>query len=254
MSKADYAEHQTLDWCVGRTPTPIVAYVALYTAAPSDSGGGTEVTGASYARVATLTSDWGTPTGGSVANTAAIVFPTASGAYPATVTHFGILDAATSGNLIRWAALTTPRTVASGETPGSRPVRWCSRRTKWRPTSATCRRISRATRRVPRLGVRARGAIRRDRARPGRRHGPDQLAQQRGAASANTFAGYEIWRFNDAFQATKPVFIKIEYGVAAVVDRPSLRVTASSATNGAGTPSGQMSALRRRSNPIRPRP
>lgn len=61
-------------------------------------------------------------------------------------------------------------------------------------------------------------------------------------AAINTAAGYEIWRFNDALQATKPVFIKIEYGSGAVVDRPSLWITTGSVTNGAGTLSGQSRA------------
>lgn len=60
----------------------------------------------------------------------------------------------------------------------------------------------------------------------------------------STYAGYEIWRFNDSLQATKPVFIKIEYGIGTVADRPALRLTVSTATNGAGTPSGQVSSVR----------
>lgn len=52
------------------------------------------------------------------------------------------------------------------------------------------------------------------------------------------FAGYEIWRFNDTLQATKPVFIKIEYGVTSGIDRPNLRITVGTGTNGAGTLTG----------------
>lgn len=61
--------------------------------------------------------------------------------------------------------------------------------------------------------------------------------------TANNYAGYEIWRFNDSFQATAPVFIKIEYGAGSPVDRPNLRVQVSSATNGAGTPTGQVGGI-----------
>jgi hypothetical protein len=117
MTKTDFAENKTLDWCVGRTISPITAYVALYTAAPSDAGGGTEVTGASYARAATATADWDVPAAGSVANVNAIAFPRATGAYPAPATHWGIVDAVSGGNLVRWAALTTPKTIVSGDTP-----------------------------------------------------------------------------------------------------------------------------------------
>jgi hypothetical protein len=57
----------------------------------------------------------------------------------------------------------------------------------------------------------------------------------------NTSAGYEIWRFSDALQATLPIFIKVEYGTGSVVNRPSFWITVGSATNGAGTLSGALS-------------
>ncbi len=54
----------------------------------------------------------------------------------------------------------------------------------------------------------------------------------------NTYAGFEVWRFNDAEQATTPVFIKLEYGRGGVTTRAALRVDVGSATNGSGTLSG----------------
>lgn len=59
----------------------------------------------------------------------------------------------------------------------------------------------------------------------------------------STFAGYEIWRFNDSLQATRPVFIKIEYGVSSAVDRPGLRFSVATGTNGAGTLTGGVTNL-----------
>jgi hypothetical protein len=56
---------------------------------------------------------------------------------------------------------------------------------------------------------------------------------------ASAYAGYEIWRFTDALQATLPVFIKLEYGVGSAVDRPSLAVTVGAGTNGAGSINSQ---------------
>jgi hypothetical protein len=56
----------------------------------------------------------------------------------------------------------------------------------------------------------------------------------------NTIAGYEIWRFNDALQATKPVFIRIDYGTSSPVDRPRLLARVATATDGAGTLTGQV--------------
>lgn len=70
--------------------------IALYTAAPSDSGGGTEVTtGVGYYRAAIPAATGWTSGGagtGSISNTAAITFPAASGAGWGTVTHFGVFD------------------------------------------------------------------------------------------------------------------------------------------------------------------
>lgn len=61
---------------------------------------------------------------------------------------------------------------------------------------------------------------------------------------AIAFAGYEIWRFNDTLQATSPVFIKVEYGTANNTTVPALRITVSSGTDGAGTPTGLVTTAR----------
>jgi hypothetical protein len=90
-------------------------WVGLYTAAPSDAGGGTEVTGGSYARKSTAGADWSAASAGSANNANALTFVTATASW-GTVTHFGLFDASTAGNLIRWAALTTSKTVGSGDT------------------------------------------------------------------------------------------------------------------------------------------
>jgi hypothetical protein len=55
----------------------------------------------------------------------------------------------------------------------------------------------------------------------------------------NTSAGYEVWRFNDALQSTKPVFIRLDYGIAGVADRPRIIARVGTATDGAGTLTGQ---------------
>lgn len=94
------------DWAVITS-----VYVALFTAAPSDAGGGTEVATGSYARV-TVTDGW-TVVAGDAENTADITFPTASANW-GTITHVGIFDASISGNLLFHGALTTPRTVNTG--------------------------------------------------------------------------------------------------------------------------------------------
>lgn len=116
MSKSTYAENKVLDHMLGKTAwTMPTVYVALYTAAPSDAGGGTEVSGGAYARVATTGATWNAASAGSSSNASAITFPTASASW-GTVTHFGQLDASSAGNLLRWGPLTTSKAIGSGDT------------------------------------------------------------------------------------------------------------------------------------------
>jgi len=96
---------------------PADLYLALYTVAPSDGGGGTEVTGGSYAR-ATLNRAAGTfnaASGGATANTGAVTFTTATAGW-GTVVAFAILDASSGGNMLYWGDLTTPKAIGSGDT------------------------------------------------------------------------------------------------------------------------------------------
>lgn len=112
---SDYLENKLLDhtFKTASFTQPTNLYVALFTAAPSDSGGGTEVSGTSYAR--TVCNTWDAASGGAIANTGAVTFPTAGGSW-GTVTHFGIFDASSAGNLIAWGALATSKTIGSGDT------------------------------------------------------------------------------------------------------------------------------------------
>lgn len=57
-------------------------------------------------------------------------------------------------------------------------------------------------------------------------------------AAANDSAGYEIWRMADAMQATKPVFIKLEYGSGSSSGVPFMWLTVGSGSNGSGTITG----------------
>lgn len=111
---SDYLENELLDHVLSvgaySAPTP---YLALFTAAPSDAGGGTEVTGGSYARV-DISSSFGAAASGASANTSPITFPTATASW-GTVTHVGIYDASTSGNLLAWEALDESKVVGNGD-------------------------------------------------------------------------------------------------------------------------------------------
>lgn len=125
---SDYLENKLIDW-LWRAQTfapPATKYLALFTSAPSASGGGIEVSGGSYARVsvsASLTAFSGTQgagttavstgTSGVTSNNANIAFaaPTADWG---TVTHWALFDASTGGNLLMFGALATPVTVING--------------------------------------------------------------------------------------------------------------------------------------------
>ena len=115
-SFSDYTENLLLNWLLttNSATRPTAWFVGLFTAAPSDTGGGTEVTGNGYARVATGTiSISGTST--TATNAVAIEFAAASGGNWGTITHAAIFDASTGGNMLAWAALTTSRTINSGD-------------------------------------------------------------------------------------------------------------------------------------------
>lgn len=112
---SDYTENKVLEHIVGKTSfTMPTVYLALYTAAPDDTGGGTEVSGGSYARKSTAGSDWDSAASGSTSNAAAITFTTPSASW-GTVTHFALMDAATAGNQLGWAALDTPQAIGTGD-------------------------------------------------------------------------------------------------------------------------------------------
>ena len=112
MSFSNYLETEVLDWAfsTGTATRPTSWYLALYTAAPSDTGGGTEVSGGGYARQSVTF----TVSGTTASNNAAIEFPTATASY-GTVTHIGVFDASTAGNLLAYAALTTSKAIDTGD-------------------------------------------------------------------------------------------------------------------------------------------
>lgn len=135
----DFYENKLLDWrfrgqALGITGAsaaagtgPTAHYVALFTSAGTDAGPGAEVTGGSYARVAVASSlaNWAgtqgagtttasTGTSGTTSNNNPIVFaaPTANWGQ---VVEFALFDSLTGGNELTRAALTTPKTINSGD-------------------------------------------------------------------------------------------------------------------------------------------
>jgi len=109
---SDYLENKLLDHFLGTTsytmPTPI--YVALYTVAPSDAGGGTEVTGGSYAR---QTATFDAAASGATQNDTDIDFVNMPSC---TVVAVGVHDALTGGNLLVHGTLTANKSLDAGDT------------------------------------------------------------------------------------------------------------------------------------------
>jgi hypothetical protein len=109
MSKSNYLENAIINHVLRNVPltSPATVYVALYTSDPGEGDTGTEVSGGSYARRPVT---FGAPADGVSTNSALVLFAQATAAW-GTVTHFGIRDALTLGNLLYSAALTTSNTI-----------------------------------------------------------------------------------------------------------------------------------------------
>jgi hypothetical protein len=110
---SDYLENEILDHILatGSYTAPSAVYVGLSTASFGDDNSGTELSGSGYARVAAT---FGAAASGTASNSAAIEFPAATGSW-GTVSHFGIFDASTAGNLLIHGAFTVSKTIASGD-------------------------------------------------------------------------------------------------------------------------------------------
>jgi len=109
MSKTNYLEANILNHVLRATAysSPSAVYVALFTVAPTESGGGTEVSGGSYAR---QTVTFSAPAPDSVSNTADVTFPVATAAW-GDIVAFAIMDQPSGGNMLYFANLTAPRTI-----------------------------------------------------------------------------------------------------------------------------------------------
>jgi len=113
-SFSDYLEDKLLKHAFTNTTyTPAATmYVGLYTAAPTDAGGGTQVSGGSYARVSVAFTVSGTST--LCTNSAAVEFTAATASW-GTIVAVGVFDASTAGNLLAWADLTVNKTIDTGD-------------------------------------------------------------------------------------------------------------------------------------------
>ena len=114
---SDYLEEKLLDHTLGTTAYthPSDVFVSLHTADPVDAGTGTEVSAGSYtyARQNCAFNAAGTNAAGVTENTS---IETWTNLPACTVTHIGIWDAVSSGNLLYHTAVDSAKTVANGDT------------------------------------------------------------------------------------------------------------------------------------------
>ena len=112
---SNYLENALINAVLRNTTytSPATVYVSLYTSDPTDADSGTEVStsGTGYARTAVT---FGAPSNGVSTNSADVTFPTATASW-GTVSHIGIHDASTSGNLLFHTPLDTSKTIDSGD-------------------------------------------------------------------------------------------------------------------------------------------
>lgn len=110
---SNYLENALINATLRNTSysSPATVYVGLFTTDPTDAGTGTEVSGGSYARTAAT---FAAPSDGSSDTNADVQFPQATGNW-GTVTHFGLFDALTGGNLLYHGALTASKTIETGD-------------------------------------------------------------------------------------------------------------------------------------------
>lgn len=124
-SSSNYFQQKLLDLiCMGIAYTPpSTMYVALFTAMPTYSTAGTEVStsGTAYARQSILCTSpgsggWTGPTGTNLtySNQSNIVYATPTATW-GTIVGAGLFDASTGGNLLYFSQLSTPKTVNNGD-------------------------------------------------------------------------------------------------------------------------------------------
>lgn len=118
---SDYLEGELIKhlFRTGTFTKPTVLAVSLHTGDPLDNNtGANEVSGGAYARVDTppLDANWAAPTAGDgvTSNVSAITFPAPTANW-GTITHVGIYDATTAGNLLFSGALTASKIVNNGD-------------------------------------------------------------------------------------------------------------------------------------------
>lgn len=112
MSFTNAFETTVLQWAftTGAATRPTAWHVGLFTAAPGEAGGGTEISGGAYARQSAAF----TVSGNLATNSAALEWPTAAADW-GTITHIAIFDAASAGNMLAYASLAASKNITTGD-------------------------------------------------------------------------------------------------------------------------------------------
>lgn len=128
---SNYMENKAIDYFFRGQAFPTIStlYFALFTTSPTDVGGGTEVSGGSYARVAVTasmgnfagtqgagTTTVSTGSSGTTTNNVDILFPSPTANW-GTVLAMAVFDAATGGNMLVWGPISPAKTINSGDMP-----------------------------------------------------------------------------------------------------------------------------------------
>lgn len=110
---SNYLENKLLDHVLKNISytSPSTVYVALYTSNPGDDNSGTEVSGGSYSRQSLSVT---TASAGASISSGDVTFPQATAGW-GTITHVGLFDAITSGNLLMYTALNTARSIETND-------------------------------------------------------------------------------------------------------------------------------------------
>lgn len=113
---SDYLEGKFIDYILREQsfPSPSSVYLALFTSAPSDAGGGAEVSGGSYVRKQ-LTGGFNAAANGAASNNGSISFITSTDVW-GLISHIGIFDAESGGNLLFYGEFDTALQVDTGDT------------------------------------------------------------------------------------------------------------------------------------------
>ena len=109
---SNYLETELIDHILRNASwsSPTTVYLALYTSDPTDADSGSEVSGGSYARQSVA---FDAPSNGVTQNTSDVTFPQATADW-GTITHVGLRDALTWGNLLFHGALSPNTQISNG--------------------------------------------------------------------------------------------------------------------------------------------